>query len=73
MLGFSGVEDKEVTVGFRVPEYVIDVVDILCRSEDLNRSQFIRRALDAYEPLRSAMSEFETAMAADAEKLRQIK
>jgi hypothetical protein len=68
MLGFSGVKDKEVTVGFRVPEYVIDVVDILCKSEDLNRSQFFRRALDAYEPMRNAIAEFEKEMAADTER-----
>jgi hypothetical protein len=49
MLRFSGAVDEEVTVGFRVREYVVGIIDILCDSEDLNRSQFFRRALDSYE------------------------
>jgi len=62
MLSFSGAEDTEVTVGFRVPQVLVEIIDILCRSEDLNRSQFFRRALDSYEPLRSAIVEFENAV-----------
>lgn len=45
--------EKEVTVGFRMQEYLVAIVDILCEQEDLNRSQFFRRALDAYEPMRN--------------------
>jgi hypothetical protein len=45
MFRFRETEEKEVTVGFRVPEYVIDVVDILCRSEDLNRSQILSSSI----------------------------
>jgi hypothetical protein len=63
MLGFGGAEDKDITVGFRVSEYLIEIVDILCKNEDLNRGQFFRRALDAYEPVRSAMAEFDAEMA----------
>jgi hypothetical protein len=63
MIGLRETDEKEITVGFRVPEYLIEIVDILCENEDLNRSQFFRRALDAYKPLRSAMSEFEREMA----------
>ena len=59
MLGFKEAVENEVTVGFRVPEYLIEIVDIICKSEDLNRSQFLRRALDAYEPMRSAIAEFD--------------
>ena len=59
MTGFNGAVDKEVTVGFRMPQFWCEIIDILCRSEDLNRSQFFRRALDAYEPMRSAVAEFE--------------
>jgi hypothetical protein len=59
MLGLGGAEDKEITVGFLVSEYLIEIVDILCKQEDLNRSQFLRRALDSYEPMRSAIAEFE--------------
>ena len=47
MSGFREGVEREVTVGFRVPEYLIDIVDILCKQEDLNRSQFFRRALDS--------------------------
>ena len=72
MLGFGGVRHKEVTVGFRVPEYLIEIVDILCDYEDLNRSQFFRRALDAYEPMRSAIAEFEREMSADGERLQEV-
>jgi hypothetical protein len=70
-LSFREAAEKEVTVGFRVSEYLIEIVDILCRSDDLNRSQFFRRALDSYEPLRSAMSEFEREMAADTERMME--
>jgi hypothetical protein len=59
MSGFREGVEREVTVGFRVPEYLIDIVDILCKQEDLNRSQFFRRALDSYEPMRSAIAEFD--------------
>jgi hypothetical protein len=57
--------EKEVTVGFRVPEYLIEIVDIICQSEDLNRSQFFRRALDTYEPMRSAIAEFDNVARSD--------
>lgn len=59
MIRLREPNDKEMTVGFRLPQYVVELIDILCRSEDLNRSQFLRRALDAYEPMRSALAEFE--------------
>ena len=59
MVNVGETHEREVTVGFRVPEYLIDIVDILCKQEDLNRSRFFRRALDAYEPMRSAIAEFE--------------
>ena len=59
MLSVKETEAKEVTVGFRAPEYLIDIVDILRKHEDLNRSQFFRRALDFYEPLRNAIAEFD--------------
>jgi hypothetical protein len=59
VVNFGEAHEKEVTVGFRAPEYLIDIVDILCKQEDLNRSQFFRRALDSYEPMRSAIAEFE--------------
>ena len=65
MVKFSETAEKQVTVGFRAPEYLIDIVDILCEHEDLNRSQFFRRALDSYEPLRSAMSEFDKEIQSD--------
>ena len=67
MIGFNGALDKEVTVGFRMPRFWCEIIDILCRSEDLNRSQFIRRALDAYEPMRSAIAEFEREMLSNVE------
>ena len=51
--------EDEVTVGFRVPKSTVEIVDILCNCEDLNRSPFFRRALDAYEPMRGAIAEFE--------------
>ena len=63
MVNVGETHEREVTVGFRVPEYLIDIVDILCKQEDLNRSQFFRRALDAYEPMRSAIAEFEADIA----------
>jgi len=72
MLGFREAVEKEVTVGFRVAEYLIEIVDILCEHEDLNRSQFLRRALDAYEPLRSAIAEFEREMLSAEEKQQDI-
>ena len=50
---------KKSLLDFAVAEYLIEVVDILCEHEDLNRSQFFRRAFDAYQPLRSAIDEFE--------------
>ena len=59
MINLGEAHEREVTVGFRVPEYVIDIVDILCKQDDLNRSQFFRRALDSYEPMRSAIAEFD--------------
>jgi Ribbon-helix-helix protein, copG family len=59
MTHFRETDDKEATVGFRLPQYVVELIDILCRSEDLNRSQFLRRALDAYEPMRDAIGEFD--------------
>ena len=31
MLGFKEAVENEVTVGFRVPEYLIEIVDILCK------------------------------------------
>jgi hypothetical protein len=58
MVNVREIHKREVTVGFRVPEYLIDIVEILCKQEDLNRSQFFRRALDSYEPMRSAIAEF---------------
>jgi Ribbon-helix-helix protein, copG family len=48
-----------VTVGFRVPDYFLEIVDTLCDNEDLNRSQIFRRALQAYEPLRVIIDDFE--------------
>jgi len=72
MLGFREAVEKEVTVGFRVAEYLIEIVDILCEHEDLNRSQFLRRALDAYEPLRDAIDEFEKEMLSAEEKQQDI-
>jgi hypothetical protein len=68
MINFREADDKEVTVGFRLPQYVVEIIDILCRSEDLNRSQFFRRALVSYEALRSAIAEFERAMLSAEEK-----
>jgi len=59
MIRFKEPNDKEMTVGFRLPQYVVELIDILCKAEDLNRSQFLRRALDAYEPLRGAIDEFQ--------------
>jgi hypothetical protein len=72
MLGFRKAVEREVTVGFRVAEYLVEVVDILCKSEDLNRSQFLRRALDSYEPMRSAIDEFEKEMLSAEEKQQDI-
>jgi len=66
MLGFSEAVDNEVTVGFRVSEFLVEIVDILCKHEDLNRSQFFRRALDSYEPLRSAIAVFEKETQSDS-------
>jgi Arc/MetJ-type ribon-helix-helix transcriptional regulator len=64
MTHFRETDDKEATVGFRLPQYVVELIDILCKQEDLNRSQFLRRALDAYEPMRDAIGEFEQEMQA---------
>ena len=46
---------------------IVEIIDILCQSEDLNRSQFFRRALDSYEPMRSAIAEFERGMLSNVE------
>ena len=35
MIGLRETDEEEVTVGFRVAEYLIEVVDILCEHEDL--------------------------------------
>jgi hypothetical protein len=59
MINAREPNEKETTVGFRLPQYVVALIDILCKQEDLNRSQFLRRALDAYEPLRGAIAEFD--------------
>jgi hypothetical protein len=72
MIGLRETDEEEVTVGFRVAEYLIEVVDILCEHEDLNRSQFFRRAFDAYQPLRSAIDEFEKEMLFAEEKQQDI-
>ena len=73
MINVREPNDKETTLGFRLPQYVVELIDILCRSEDLNRSQFLRRALDAYEPMRSAIAEFEREVASDDEGLQELK
>ena len=62
MMSLGETAEKEVTVGFRMPQVWCEIIDILCRSEDLNRSQFLRRALDSYEPMRDAIAEFEREM-----------
>ena len=72
MIHFREPNDKEMTVGFRLPQYVVELIDILCRSEDLNRSQFLRRALESYEPLRSALADFEREMLSAAERPQDI-
>ena len=68
MIRLREPNDKEMTVGFRLPQYVVELIDILCRSEDLNRSQFLRRALDSYEPMRDAIAEFEAEISAYEER-----
>ena len=66
MTHFRETDDKEATVGFRLPQYVVELIDILCRSDDLNRSQFLRRALDSYEPMREAIGEFDRERQGDS-------
>ena len=68
MVNVGETHEREVTVGFRVPEYLIDIVDILCKQEDLNRSEFLRRALGAYEPMRSAIAEFDQRTSQSTER-----
>lgn len=68
MIQFREPNDTEITVGFRLPQYVVELIDIICRSEDLNRSQLLRRALDAYEPLRWAIAEFEAEISTYEER-----
>jgi hypothetical protein len=59
MLNFTKFVEKELTVGFRVLDCLIDIVDVLCKRQDLNRRQCFRRALESYEPMRSVLAEFE--------------
>jgi hypothetical protein len=65
-MGLGETAEKQVTVGFRMPQVWCEIIDILCRSDDLNRSQFFRRALDAYEPMRTAIAEFERETRSDS-------
>jgi hypothetical protein len=68
MINVREPNDNEKTVGFRLPQYVVELIDILCCSEDLNRSQFLRRALGSYEPMRTAIDEFEAEISAYEER-----
>ena len=64
MINVREPNDKEMTVGFRLPQYVVELIDILCRSEDLNRKLISSKSFGSYEPLRSALADFEREISA---------
>jgi hypothetical protein len=48
---------KEVKVGFRLPWYLLTIVDVLCELEEVNRSKFLRQALESYKPVKECIDD----------------
>jgi hypothetical protein len=41
------------TTSFRISSSLLDKMDYYCRSEDISRSQLIRKLISGFEPLKS--------------------
>jgi metal-responsive CopG/Arc/MetJ family transcriptional regulator len=48
---------KDVRVGFRLPWHLLTIVDVLCELDEVNRSQFLRQALESYKPVKECMDD----------------
>ena len=56
MLRVREVVEEEAGAGFCVPEYLMDIIDVLCEQEDVNRVEFSRRDWRSYEQMRSVIA-----------------
>jgi metal-responsive CopG/Arc/MetJ family transcriptional regulator len=48
---------RDMRVGFRLPWHLLTIVDVLCELNEINRSQFLRQALESYKPVKECVDD----------------